>query len=1472
MSEGERPRNDPSQGWQKADVRVLGQILAAQNILFSLPDITRIAEFYAQTVISIPGVTACRVCLGGRSVQAGEMEASICAECETLRRPAREDDALIAPNSSFKCNLADQPGMRVIAIDSYQHHFGFFVFKIEQDSVGNVYQPFISNLSNYVALILENRRQKALLQNAHDELERKVEERTQELTAANQALTASRLAALDMMNEAVEARRQAEQASADLQLEVAERKLAEQLLAKDHHELQEAARRLDQSRNMLQLIMESIPVRVFWKDRDSHYLGCNTLFACDAGFSRPEQLLGKDDFAMGWREQAEPYQADDRQVMESGLPKMNMVEPQTTPSGAKIWLSTSKVPLRMPNGEIFGVLGVYEDITERRRAENIMEARLRLLEFSNSHSMDELLTATLDEIEALTGSTIGFYHFVEADQKTLSLQNWSTNTLKTMCIAAGKGSHYDISRAGVWVDCVHERRPVIHNDYASLPHRKGFPEGHAPVIREAVVPIFRGNLIRAIIGVGNKPAEYDESDIRILSLLGDLSLDIAERKQAEEALVEKSQFIASLLRAIPVAVFYKDKEGRYLGCNDAFSETMGVTAEEIIGKTVYELWPAELSQKYHDMDMELIRRQEHQVYEFQVKAKDGQLHPVIFAKDVYLDRNGEVAGLVGAFLDITEHKRAEEALHQKNETLRAMLDAAPVGIFDLDLEGRVKNIWNPTAEQMLGWRRDEVLGQFLPSVPEASKEEFARFREWVRSGKAIIGKDLVRCRKDGSLIEYSLYAAPEYDDTGKVVGNIAVIVDITERKQAEEALRRSEQKKTILNQIANIFLTVPNDKMYAEILEIVLRISRSEFGLFGFIAENGDLVIPSLTKGIWNECQVSAKSTIFPCATWGESLWGNAIREKRSFRSDGPFRTPKGHLLIHTFLTVPIVFGDETIGLISVANGEHSFTEEDEDLLESIAMSISPILKARLQRDWQEKERVEAEAKLKEYRDHLEDLVIRRTDELVVAKEHAEAANQAKSVFLANMSHELRSPLSIILGFTQLMERDPVISKANRETLSMISRSGEHLLTLINDVLEMSRIEAGHSALRKEGFDLHRTLLGIEEMKRGRAIGKGLQFTTEVASDVPRFISTDEAKLRQVLLNLIGNAIKFTTKGSVILRVSNATGDERQRKAELSTARLLFEVEDTGIGISPEQARTIFDPFVQAREGQPVKEGTGLGLAISHRYVQLMGGDIRIESALNRGSVFRFDIQADLVGPANAVETWQSVHRVIGLAPGTPPYRILVVEDMEESRLLLRKLLESVGFEVREAGNGLEGIREFERWNPHLIWMDMRMPVMDGYDATRRIKSSDQKGRAKIICISASSFEEQKELALSSGCDEFVRKPFQEADIFDAISRQLGVQYVYDVEGSPPSKEDFGKAKQAHVTPEDLAGLPSDLLASLERAAGSLNISETQAIIGQIREVDRNIGNRLADLASEFRYDLILAGIRQALLKSDKEG
>jgi PAS domain S-box-containing protein len=355
------------------------------------------------------------------------------------------------------------------------------------------------------------------------------------------------------------------------------------------------------------------------------------------------------------------------------------------------------------------------------------------------------------------------------------------------------------------------------------------------------------------------------------------------------------------------------------------------------------------------------------------------------------------------------------------------------------------------------------------------------------------------------------------------------------------------------------------------------------------------------------------------------------------------------------------------------------------------------------------------------------------------------AANLAKSEFLANMSHELRTPLNAILGFSQLMSRDYSLSGEHQDNLAIINRAGEHLLNLINDILEMSKIEAGRITLNRSSFDLIHLLKNLEEMLHLRAASRNLELLFEYAQDIPKYIETDENKLCQVLINLLGNAIKFTDMGRVTLRVRLGTG-EADEQNPLYPPHLFFEVEDTGCGIAPQEIDLLFEAFEQTEIGRKSQQGTGLGLAISRKYVQLMGGDISVSSMLGVGSTFAFDIQIALTCPRE-MPTNKIKSQIMSLAPIEKAYRILVVDDSKESRLLLIKILTSLGFEVKEATNGSEAVASWESWQPHLIFMDMRMPIMDGYEATRMIK-------AKQIGHSAANtlrrFPKLKQLASSS--------------------------------------------------------------------------------------------------------------------------
>jgi len=687
---------------------------------------------------------------------------------------------------------------------------------------------------------------------------------------------------------------------------------------------------------------------------------------------------------------------------------------------------------------------------------------------------------------------------------------------------------------------------------------------------------------------------------------------------------------------------------------------------------------------------------------------------------------------------------------------------------------------------------------------------------------------------DGQIIE--IFAKPL-----AAGGLVCTYTDITARKIAERELRRAydELEQRVAARTRDLQIAADVSKQITTVLEIdkllqqVVALTVKEFKLYAAFAyllnEDGTALIKAAAvdatgaklqdKSFADIPLQSEYSIIALAARTGEVVIVNDLAESSFYRPSSATSAA------HSELAIPMRLQNRLIGVFGLQSEQiDRFGQDDTRVLTTLAEQIAIAVR-----------NAELFAKLQ------------------TTQQAAEAANHAKSTFLANMSHELRTPLNAIIGFSRLLGRHPGLPDTVHADLGIVQRSAEHLHTLINQVLDLSKIEAGHATINESNFNLYQLLDELKEMFTLNARDKGLQLTFERDLVLPHYVRADQVKIRQVLINLLSNALKFTSVGSILLRSERHGGDDSS-----SNCHLLFTVIDTGPGIAHEEIDEVFGAFVQAQAGRMAQEGTGLGLAISHRFAQLMGGQLYIDSRIGEGTTVRFDIP-ELVIPASQVTENANTltRRVTGLVPHHTGYRILVVDDRLPARQLLIRLLSPLGFDVLEAGNGREAVEMWQRSRPNLIFMDIRMPVMDGKEATRLIKASDGGQATKIIALTASSFEEERADILAAGCDAFMRKPFHEEDLFNTLKEQLAVEFAY--KDMPPSTD--------RVAPSQLESIPSARLpqptrATLEQALIHLDVQAISQSIASIKKNDMLLAEILEDLAHDFQYDRILNWIQ----------
>ncbi len=466
----------------------------------------------------------------------------------------------------------------------------------------------------------------------------------------------------------------------------------------------------------------------------------------------------------------------------------------------------------------------------------------------------------------------------------------------------------------------------------------------------------------------------------------------------------------------------------------------------------------------------------------------------------------------------------------------------------------------------------------------------------------------------------------------------------------------------------------------------------------------------------------------------------------------------------------------------------------------------------------------------------------------------AEEASRAKSLFLANMSHELRTPLHAILGFSQLLEKSNGVTDEQRHSLDIITRSGKHLLNLINNILDISKIESGGVALDPQTADLILLLDEIQSLMSVRAKEKNLFFRVEHSSDFPRLVTVDVGKLRQILLNFVGNAIKFTMSGGVILRGSLASAEDSQKPV-----RVILEVEDTGPGISQDDQDRIFDFFVQIGQQSTSEAGTGLGLPISRKNAELMGGHVGVRPTGN-GSIFYVEIPVTLA--SEVPEPREQISATVVRIEDGRSHRLMIVEDQPENRLLLKKILQYVGLEVREAGNGEEALSQFMEFTPELIFMDVQMPVMDGIEATRRIRDLAAGKNVRIIGLTAHAMDREKQEILGAGFDEVIEKPFRHEDIFESLTRNLNIHFIYTSRDREKGEEQDQKFE---IEQHELDNLPLSLSKRLLQAAELLDRDLCLDLISEIKRVNPGLGDRLTLMVKKLQFKELLKMLDNSL-------
>ncbi|MFH1114158.1 MAG: PAS domain S-box protein [Pseudomonadota bacterium] len=1073
----------------------------------------------------------------------------------------------------------------------------------------------------------------------------------------------------------------------------------------------------------------------------------------------------------------------------------------------------------------FGVT-VLRTRMERKRAENIMLARFRLVEYSDSHSLDEFLQETLDELEALTGSSIGFYHFVESDQKTLSLRAWSTRTLREMCTAEGKGLHYDIDQAGVWVDCVHERRPVIHNDYKALPHRRGMPVGHAEVIRELVVPVFRGDRLVAILGVGNKPSDYSARDIDTVSCLADLAWDIAERKRAEEALRASEERFRTVADWTYDWEYWEDPLGRLKYMSPSCKRVTGFAPEEfaddpgLLGRIVHPM-----DREAYEQHMHLIRERhvdiEEAILEYRIIALDGTVHWIEHVCRPVYGAAGASLGRRVSNRDVTEREKAQQALRKSEEQYRAVFDNAGMGIDLLDRDGRIVRV-NKALSNMLGYGGEELHHlTFLDITHPEDREISSRNLEALTAGEIDSYRLEKRyVKKDGSIVWADLWSTAVRDENGDHAGTVAVIDDITKRKHVEQDLARQVTlMESLLEAIPAPVFFKNTDHVYigcntafAEFLgrpkehiigKSVFEIAPKE--LAELYRTQDDALFKSPGSQVYEASAMSSDGSrhdvVFHKAAFLDSVGSvagligvilditdrkkveEALRESEAFYrslyqniSDCIFImdvTPDGR-----FKFVGINPAEEKALGMTTEQVANKYTDD------LYSQEVAEHINSRYVMCVEKRKTIHYEEVLdppKGKMSFLTSLVpIEGPDGRIyriigVARDISEQQSLQRQLLQAQkmeaigtlsggIAHDFNNVLQVALGYSEIMLDDEELPARCRIDLQKIRDSAKRGADLVQRLLTFSR----KMEIKPQPIDLNLRITELRKMLE-RTIPKMVDI--QIIQDAKlATINADKTQIDQVVMNLAVNARDaMPDGGKLIFETANVMLDEEYAGIHLDAEpghHVLLMVTDTGLGIDKDTLEHIFEPFYTTKG---VGEGTGLGLAMVHGIVKQHSGHIRCYSEPGAGTTFKIYFPA-LISDEEQEETRERS------VPRGGSETILLVDDEELIRDLGSRILTKAGYTVITACNGKEAL-DVSQERSHdidLVILDVIMPEMGGKQCLETLLSLNPS--ARVVIASGFSANGSTKETLAAGAKGFVNKPYEIRQMLEVVRDVLDAE------------------------------------------------------------------------------------------------